>query len=504
MKKQVTGLRLGVLLLFIIGLMSPIASAGVGAQDLTCDDFTSTRAAQAVLDADPSLEDALDPDGDGIACNEDESSTDATEEATQDTDNGSSDDADAYLADIQDEVDSLQESADRFLEIDALGADATPDDVDELNQIAADWIDYPDVAAQFEAPTGLEDVQDAYLGIADTFSEAGQLWEEYWAIPAENDDEEKVALDAFNEVFIDGQNQIADINDLIAEAGGSGTKTDDNTPAATDDEYLSAVQDELTSLDESVTRFNEIYDLGSDATADDIDEINQIASDWSDYPDVAAELVAPDEFADVEDAYLNLADTFAEAGDAWAEYWALPSGDADEEDVLATFQDTLASAQDQITEVQDLIDEAGGSSTNNRGGDDETPVADGDTQAYLDEVSTNADDWNASIARFTEIIALGADATDQDTAEVGDILDTWASAPDVAAELEAPAGLEDVQAAYEDYADELAAASAAFQEWLGTEADSPEETAAFDDFIAAIGNASDLYTELQDQIEAAG
>ena len=39
-----------------------------------------------------------------------------------------------------------------------------------------------------------------------------------------------------------------------------------------------------------------------------------------DYPDVAAELVAPAEFADVEDAYLDLADMVGESGELWKQH----------------------------------------------------------------------------------------------------------------------------------------------------------------------------------------
>ncbi len=139
MTKRLPGLRLAVLLLFMVGMLSPFAAtgAGAGAQELACDDFNSQRAAQAVLEADPSLEDSLDADGDGVACNEDEPTdepteeateeptddpteeptNDPTEEATEEATEESSGDADAYLTDIQDELDILAEQTGRFVEI---------------------------------------------------------------------------------------------------------------------------------------------------------------------------------------------------------------------------------------------------------------------------------------------------------------------------------------------------------------------------------------------------
>ncbi len=548
MRKRLPGLRLGVVLLLMIGMLSPFAATGAGAQDLTCDDFNSQRAAQAVLEADPSLEDALDADGDGVACNEDEPTDDPTDEPTDDpteepidepTDDPTeeptdepSGDADAYLEDVQAEVDDLQAQVERFLEIDALGADATRDDVDELNEIAAGWIEYPDVAAELVAPAEYADIEDGYLDLADSFAEAGELWEVYWSIPS-GDPEEDAALQEFNDVFIDAQDQIVDLNDLIAEAGGSTTPTDDPTeeptddptdePAADDDAYVEDVQAEIDDLQEQVDRFQEIQtdagsgDLTEAELSDAADEINDLAAGWVEYPDVAAELVAPEGLEDLEDAYLGLADTVGEAGELWEAYWAIPSGDPEEDAALDDFQAAFTDVQDGIDEVQDLVDEAGGSTgpsddpteeptdePTEEPTDDPTDEPSGDADAYLATVSENAADWQASLDRFSEIIGQGADATDAEFAELTDILVAWAEAPDVAAELDAPAGFEDIQQAYEDFADELSVASTAIADYLAADPESPEADAAFDDFITAVGNAEDLSAELDDLLADAG
>jgi len=535
MRKRLSGLRLGVALLFMIGLLSPFAATGAGAQELTCDQFNSQRAAQAVLEADPSLEESLDPDGDGEACNEDEPVDNPTEEATEEptddpTEEPSDDpteeatdepsgDADAYLSTIQGELDGLQLQAERFLEIDALGADITRDDADELNEIAAGWVEYPDVAAGIEEAEGYEEIHEAYLDLADTFGEAGELWETYWAIPAANDDEEAIAVEAFNDAFVDAQDQIVALNDLVAEAGGSSTPTEEPTdePSSAGDAYVEDVQAELDDLQEQVVRFNELYELGADATEDDLVEINEIAATWVEYPDVAAEFGAPDGtvgFEGIEDAYLDLADTVGEAGELWEEFWAIDADLDDEEQVaFDAFSVAFADAQDQIDEVQDLLDEAGGSTglsddpteePTEDPSDDPTEEPSGDADEYLTTVSDTAADWQASIDRFSEIIELGADATEADNAELADILVTWSTAPDVAAEVEAPTGLEDVQATYEDFADELSTASTAIADYLAEDSDSPEADAAFDDFITAIGNAEDLSAELDDLLTDAG
>ncbi len=562
MRKRLPGLRLGVVLLFMIGLLSPFAAVGAGAQELTCDDFNSQRAAQAVLEADPSLEESLDPDGDGEACNEDEPvdgpteeateeptddpteepsddpAEEATEEPTDDPTDEPSGDADAYLSDIQAELDALTEQANRFVEISELGADITREEAEERNDIAADWVEYPDVAAELVAPEGYEDIEDAYLDLADTFGEAGELWETYWAIPAENDDEEQVAIEAFLSAFADAEDGIDEVQDLLDDAGGSTTPTDDPTeepsddpteeptdePLADGDAYVADVQAELDDLREQVDRFNELYELGADATEDDLVEINEIAATWVEYPDVAAEFEAPDGtvgFEGIEDAYLDLADTVGEAGELWEEFWAIdPDLDDEEQVAFDAFSVAFADAQAQIDEVQDLLDDAGGSTTpgddptedpteepteepTEDPADDPTEEPSGDADEYLTTVSDTAADWQDSVDRFSEIISLGPDATEAEFTEAAEIVTIWLEAPDVAAELVAPEGFEEIQLAYEDYADELSTASGFFSEWVA-ESESAAGEDALDSFIDAITEAETLYAELDGLLTDAG
>src|SRR5918992_2529819 len=62
---------LGSLLMMLGPLVAAVAPAPAFAQaEITCEDFVRQEAAQALLDADESYADALDPDGDGVACNE--------------------------------------------------------------------------------------------------------------------------------------------------------------------------------------------------------------------------------------------------------------------------------------------------------------------------------------------------------------------------------------------------------------------------------------------------
>jgi hypothetical protein len=202
-------------LLILIGTLTPLTA--VQAQSLSCDDFTSQEAAQVVLDELPDLEEDLDPDGNGVACDEDE-------------DNSSGNDADGgdYLATVQDQADALDEQVARFTEIYESGADATADDIDELNEIADGWVQLPDDAADLEAPAEYEDLHAAYVDVADTFGEAGELWQAYWEIPS-GDAGEDEAFDEFAAAFADAEAGLADLHDEIAAAGdGSTTDTDDD------------------------------------------------------------------------------------------------------------------------------------------------------------------------------------------------------------------------------------------------------------------------------------
>jgi hypothetical protein len=529
MKRPLAGLRLGVILLFLLGFLSPLATSGAGAQAFSCDDLTATQA-QALLDADPDLAEDLDPDGDGEACNHEEGTTDeATEEAGEETAAGD----DEYLTAVQDELDYLGESFDRFIELNEQAADATEEELqdiaDEVNSIAAEWVEYPDVAAELVAPAEFEDVETDYLDLADMVGETGELWEEYWSIPAD-DPEEDAAFEAFNDAFIDVQDQLDAVQAVVDDAGGAGGNTDpDPTEEATEDPteeateeasggdadaYLSDVQDELDTLNDEATQLSEILDLqeAGDATQEDAELFTDIMATWSTYPDdVAAELVAPAGLEDVEDAYLDLADTMAETSIHWDDYLSADVGSPEEEDAFAALVDGVDSVQTQIEDVQALIDDAGGSGGNTDPDPTEEATEDpteeateeatgGDADAYLADVTDTADEWNESISRFNEL--LGGDLTDADIDELSGILVAWVGAPDVAASMDAPEGMEDVQAAFEDYADSISEMGLNFTTYLGTEANSPESEEALTAFGDSMTQALADYNALQDEITA--
>ncbi|HYJ12543.1 MAG TPA: hypothetical protein VEW66_03070, partial [Thermomicrobiales bacterium] len=79
----------------------------------------------------------------------------------------------------------------------------------------------------------------------------------------------------------------------------------------------------------------------------------------------------------------------------------------------------------------------------------------------------------------------------------------WIGAPEVAAELDVPDGMEDVQAAFEDYATSISDMGLNFTTYLGSEADSPESEEALTAFRDSMTQAQDDYDALQDEIAAA-
>jgi len=480
--------RIALVAMILLGLVSSVIPTAAGAQGLqTCEDFGSPEIAQAVLEVDPSLEEFLHPDGNGIACDhEDDPAEDPTDDPTDD----SPGDGDDYLADVQDEVESVVESFERYAEINATVGDAPAADqaemIAEVEDIAAGWSGYPDVAAEFDAPEGLEDVEDAYLDFADAVGEAGDLWLTWWDIP-QGDPDEDAAFDDFSDAYDAAYDEADNVTALIDDVGGSSDPTDD--PSGDVDPYVVDIQGELDLLTGQVARFLEIDGLGADASRDEIYELNGIAAGWEDYPDVASEFVAPDGYEEIEDAYLDLADTFGEAGELWDEFWAIPAENDDEEAVaLEAFNEVFIDGQGQIDEVQDLLDDAGGSTSPT---DEPTDEPSGDADAYLAAVSEHADGLNRDLMFFSA-------PTDE---ELDRYFTVFSEAPEVAASLDVPAGYDDVQEAYVLFTEQVALIPGLYDEWVEAGQSEALDDPALSSFLLAFTEATDLYETLTAIIE---
>ncbi len=91
----------------------------------------------------------------------------ATEESKTPKTGGTTN-ADEYLTNIRTEVDARQKEVDRFYEIIGLGADATDADFDDLTDILVSWSALP----AYDAPSGFEDIDDAYTSLSENLSSA--------------------------------------------------------------------------------------------------------------------------------------------------------------------------------------------------------------------------------------------------------------------------------------------------------------------------------------------
>lgn len=123
---------------------------------------------------------------------------------------------------------------------------------------------------------------------------------------------------------------------------------------------------------------------------------------------------------------------------------------------------------------------------------------DADADAYLSAVREDVDAKAASIARFYEILDTGANMTDAEFNELIDILTSWLEA----SELQAPAGLEEIERAYADLNQALLDASLDFTLYLtgGENADPSYAEAAFTELETAQG----LIAELDQLLAAEG
>jgi len=91
-----------------------------------------------------------------------------TPRATEESKTGGTANADEYLTNIRTEVDARQKELDRILEIVDAGDSATVADTREFNQIFKDWLTLP----TFEAPTGYEEIDDAYTSLVKNLADA--------------------------------------------------------------------------------------------------------------------------------------------------------------------------------------------------------------------------------------------------------------------------------------------------------------------------------------------
>jgi hypothetical protein len=253
---------------------------------------------------------------------------------------------------------------------------------------------------------------------------------------------------------------------------------------------------------------------------DEVDDVIAIVEEFTAAPDVAAEFEAPDGLEDVQDAFEALADGYAEVATTFTDWLDTDAGSDEEADAEDAYNEALDAVIDLQDDFDAAVEDAGGSSDGSDGRDDEEDATDdsaddstgdaaddgstddedatdddggsgGDADAYLEDVRTHADELVAGADRLIEILSSD-EVTDADREDLAAILELWADAPDVAADMDVPDGMEEVQEAYEETADAYATVVDNFDAWLATDAETTESEEAFQEFIDSLTEAMEL------------
>lgn len=124
---------------------------------------------------------------------------------------GSAADADTYLADVRDAVDTRQQELDRFYEIIGLGADATDADFTELTNIVAGWLEIPAI----EAPDGFQEIDDAFTSMNNNFMGAALSFVTWISDTKAN----ASSLDDMSKYLKDAQADLTTVDGLLSDEG---------------------------------------------------------------------------------------------------------------------------------------------------------------------------------------------------------------------------------------------------------------------------------------------
>ncbi len=334
-------------------LATALAGHGVGlrvsaAQEISCADFNSTDAAQALLEADDSFEDALDPDGDGDACTDDDlaeleaQAEDPTAIAELEARFGSpradfedeygdptNDEDDAWPVGAEYDIDGFREVS-VFYHLDyaayiTLSAERrTPFSQSEAEEIVLAFL--PDDFEQDGQPEDTEDGDLLIPGHSDALEErfGPGTYERYGATGDPGDVSFILRLNADNDVSgIEIGLGLTEQTGPEAEEDEDAEPTpepedeepvpdpadeDEDETAVDADEYVGTVTSEVESLLQSIDDFFVLIgsdDFGSDES---IDGLTDALTLWAGAGATAADLTPPDGFEDAHELYIEFTD----------------------------------------------------------------------------------------------------------------------------------------------------------------------------------------------------
>ncbi|MGC4107337.1 MAG: hypothetical protein QM753_13520 [Thermomicrobiales bacterium] len=124
---------------------------------------------------------------------------------------GGKEDADTYLADVRDTVDTRQKELDRFYEIISLGSSATNADFDELTTIVGGWLESPTLTA----PAGYEKIDKAFTSMNNNFMSASLSFIVWIGDPDAN----ASSLDEMSTYLKSAQSDLTTLDDLLKDEG---------------------------------------------------------------------------------------------------------------------------------------------------------------------------------------------------------------------------------------------------------------------------------------------
>lgn len=259
------------------------------------------------------------------------------------------------------------------------GTAPNPDQaIQDINAAVQMWAAYPNTAATIVAPAGMEDVGAAYQAIAANLSAAAGTFQNAIQVGADGDQATSQTLmqqfiDEFGAVYT----QIDDLNTTLdgLEQGGTTSQPADvpaqptaeaqptqetttTTTAPVDgDAYVNTILGETEAIMGSLADFAEGAQLLGSTDVAEQEQGSQLINDaltfWSSYDQVAAGIVAPAGFEDVDAAYRDLAANvtlLATQFDAWIN-GPEASAETARDEFLATF-DTI---QGQITALEAMV-----------------------------------------------------------------------------------------------------------------------------------------------------
>lgn len=291
----------------------------------------------------------------------------------------------AYIQTIRGETTTLAGSLDQFVTSFVSIADGSATNPDQtiadLNTILDMWASYPQTASQNVAPAGMEEIGTAYQQLASDLAALSDQFRAYADLAANSDPGADEALDLFLTQLEATYGSVDSLNSLLDqyEAAGSTTTTTTqptqapvetptattSTDAADGEAYLQTIADETQAIQDSITSFAEgVQLLGSSNSAEQdegFDMVNDAVNYWATYDQIAAGIVAPAGYEDVDAAYRQLATDVVSLATLFQTWLDAPDATADA--ASAEFTTALDAVQAEIAALQQMVGTGGQTAT---------------------------------------------------------------------------------------------------------------------------------------------